>query len=368
MQSDLTVVGGGAIGLICAWRMAQAGMRVTLLDRTQMGREGSWAAAGILAPYGEAHLHPSAATASNRDVMLQACLSSLQLYPALAAELLDASGIDIELSITGTPSPDWREPGLLLIPPDDAGDAAPELDGVQLRPWNGGHAWWLGTEGQVENRKLVEALRRAALNAGVVFREACLIRRISVENDRVSSLVTDSGEVLETDQVLLCAGAWSSKLAGLPFEIPVRPVAGQMVVLRAERRVPHLVYSQGCYLVPRRDGRLLVGATVEETGYTKRVTAGGVSSLLKGACDLMPNLAEAPLESHWAGLRPVSRDGLPILGRTPLANLTVATGHGRNGILLTPWTGEVMRDFLTRGQDPLAEFRLERFPPAKAPD
>ncbi|RYG70522.1 FAD-dependent oxidoreductase [bacterium] len=150
---------------------------------------------------------------------------------------------------------------------------------------------------------------------------------------------------------------------GVPPEIAssIRPVAGQMVQLRGERRVNQVIYSDECYLVPRRDGRLIVGATVEEVGFQKRVTAGGVSQLLKAACSLVPELENAPLESHWAGLRPVTTDGLPMLGTTSLENLYVAAGHGRNGILLTPATAEAMTACILDDQQVPAEFSPARF-------
>lgn len=150
---------------------------------------------------------------------------------------------------------------------------------------------------------------------------------------------------------------------GLPAAAtpPVRPVAGQMLQLRGEHLLKHIVYGEDCYLIPRRDGRLLVGATVEETDFEKRVTAAGTAQLLNSALKLAPILSDAPLETSWAGLRPASPDGLPILGGGPLENLSYATGHGRNGILLAPRTAQILAGHLLRGENVPDAFELARF-------
>ena len=198
-------------------------------------------------------------------------------------------------------------------------------------------------EGQVEPRHLVAALRAACEKSGVTIREQTAVRGFEMNGDRAGALLLGN-ERLEAEHFLLCAGAWSGQPFGLPAAAvpPVRPIAGQMLQLRGQRRLKHVVYGADCYLIPRRDGRLLVGATEEESGFEKRVTTSGTLQLLHAASELIPRLGELPLDANWVGLRPTSPDGLPILGAGPIGNLSYATGHGRNGILLAPRTAELI--------------------------
>lgn len=344
----IAIVGGGAIGLSCAWRLAQSGARVTLFESGEAGREASFAAGGMLAPTPEFWLHqPNAA-------MRQLGLQSRDLYPEFAAELLELTGVDSELCLTRSPTHDWRTPGIMLVAP------APEVAG-NGRDWNGERAFWLGDEGQVEPRQLTRALRVACEKAGVRLRENSLVRGFDIVGNRVQTLRLADAR-FEADQFLLCAGAWSGQALGLPSEAvpPVRPVAGQMLQLRGEHLLRHVVYGENCYLIPRRDGRLLVGATVEEIGFAKCVTATGTAQLLGAALELAPILNDAPLETSWSGLRPASPDGLPILGGGPIENLSYATGHGRNGILLAPRTAQIIAGYLLRGESVPQAFELKR--------
>lgn len=352
MIPDIAVIGGGVIGLASAWRLAQQGARVALYERLQVGKEASWAAAGMLAPACELAVHSGHLGPREQVALDNLLVASRELYPALAAELLDATGIDIELCLKGAPE-DWRRPGILYLGPaegeeDEAGRVL-ALRGIPGQ-YAGRKSVFLEQDGQVDSRKLVDALRKAARNAGVVVHENSPVRSFTREGTSVSGLVSESG-THAAGGVLVAGGAWSGKilgtLRGAPF--PLRPVAGQIVAIRAEKVIPTVVYTEDCYLVPRRDGRLLIGATIEENGFHKRVTAGGVAGLLNRATALFPELASAPLESHWAGLRPVTQDGLPVLGPCLFDNLWVASGHGRNGILLTPRTADLVADGILRG-------------------
>ena len=348
----IAIVGGGAIGLACAWRLRQRGADVALFERGEIGGEASFAAGGMLAPWPEFWLHQRSAP------FRQLGVQSRDLYPDFAAELLQLTGIDSELCLNGSPTSDWRVPGILMVSPVSENSA-------DRREWNGQSACWFADEGQVEPRHLTRALRLACQKAGVCLRENAPVRGFDVAANRVKAVLLDSGTRFEADQFLLCAGAWSGHL-GLPDAAtpPVRPLAGQMLQLRGGHLLNHVVYGADCYLIPRRDGRLLVGATVEETGFDKRVTAANTAQLLAAARQLAPVLEAAPLETSWAGLRPVAPDGLPILGDGPMANLTYATGHGRNGILLAPRTAELMADHLLCGEAVPTEFQLKRFTPA----
>lgn len=362
-QFDFAIIGGGAVGLSCAWKLALKGARVVLFDRSQPGREASYAAGGMLAPSCEGAVHPWNCKEASRSAMLDLCFASRNLYADFAAQLLEESGIDPELSLRSSKMGDWREPGILFV---SKTEKDPRIEALLehglIAVWRDNPAVFLPDDGQVDSRKLIDALRAASLKAGVEIRENCMVRRLEIEKDRVVGVVDDK-ETVRAGRVLLCAGAWSGKVGNLPRDLAdaVRPIAGQMVQVRGERRVRHVIYADSCYLVPRRDGRLLIGATVEEIGFNKRVTAGGVAKLLSAAVELAPELEDAPLEAHWAGLRPTTPDGLPLMGATSLANLFVATGHGRNGILLAPATAAAMVGLLLEKKEISPAFSPTRF-------
>ena len=351
----IAIVGGGAIGLACAWRLAQQGVRVAVFERGATGGEASSAAGGMLAPGPEAAIHQPGGTRAMRDAMFDLCVQSRDLYPDFAAELLEQTGVDVELCQIGSPTCDWREPGILMVP-----DAV--INGPKSVLWNGREAFWFERDGQVEPRLLTRALRLACEMAGVEIHENTPVRRIEIENERAVAVVTDNA-IYPTENIVLCAGAWSGQHLGLPDAAtpPIRPVAGQMLQLRGGHALKHIVYGAHCYLIPRRDGRLLVGATIEEIGFQKRVTPENTAQLLKAARALAPVVDEMPLETSWAGLRPVSSDGLPVLGRGPIENLSYATGHGRNGILLAPRTAEIIVGSVLRGEIVSQVFELGRF-------
>jgi glycine oxidase len=221
---------------------------------------------------------------------------------------------------------------------------------------------------QVDNRKLAAALRIAAETAGASINEHRGVSAISSHVGRVDGVVLADGTKIAADVVVLAAGAWSRDIAGVAPELrpPVRPIKGQMLALRMDPSAPllsHVVWAPGAYLVPRRDGRLLVGATVEEKGYDTSLTAGGILTLLEAAWRAVPAVEELPIEEMWVGHRPGSRDDAPILGAGPIEGLIYATGHHRNGILLAPITAEaIARLVLDGAADPaIRPFGIERF-------
>ena len=226
---------------------------------------------------------------------------------------------------------------------------------------------------QVDNRKLAQALRIAAEAAGVAIHEHRPVKEISVKAGSAKGVVLEDGTTVAADIVVLAAGAWSRGIGGLPPDRrpPVRPVKGQMLALRMDAAAPllnHVLWAPGAYLVPRRDGRLIVGGTVEEKGFDDTITAGGMLTLLEAAWRAMPAVEELPIDEIWVGHRPGSRDDAPILGRGPLEGLFYATGHHRNGILLAPVTADAMaRLILDDVVEPaIKPFGLERFLPARA--
>jgi glycine oxidase len=226
---------------------------------------------------------------------------------------------------------------------------------------------------QVDNRKLTVALHRAAVAAGAQVHEGRGVRQIIIDQDRAVGVELDDDTRVGADVVVLAAGAWSRGIAGLPAAMrpPVRPVKGQSLALLMPVAAPlltHVVWGPNVYLVPRRDGRLILGATVEEKGFDATLTAGGVLALIEAAWRLLPAIEDLPLLETWVGHRPGSRDDAPILGRGPLEGLVYATGHHRNGILLTPVTADLVADVVLDGRiDPaIAAFALDRFSPARA--
>ncbi|TWA80410.1 glycine oxidase [Azospirillum brasilense] len=369
-KPTVAVIGAGVIGLSIAWRLAAAGCRVEVFDRGAAGRGASHAAGGMLAACVE--------TEPGEENLLPLTRASQDLWPAFAAELEAASGMAVDLRGEGTM--------VIALNADDAakvrflhdfqtklGLPVEWLSGAEVRrrepylqPGVAGALFCAGDH-QVDNRKVAAALHAAALRAGAVVHEYAEIGRIEVRGGRAVG-VQVGDRLFEADRVVLAAGAWSGWIDGLSPAVrpPVRPVKGQMLCLRMDARLPllrHVVWTPGTYLIPRLDGRLLVGATTEERGFDDRLTAGGQFALLEGAWRALPGIAELPIEEAWAGFRPGTRDDAPILGLSEVEGLVYATGHHRNGILLTPVTADsVARLVLTGESDPvILPFALDRF-------
>ncbi|QES45846.1 glycine oxidase ThiO [Streptomyces venezuelae] len=361
--SDVLIVGGGIIGLVTAWRTAQRGLSVAVVD-PEPGGGAAQVAAGMLAAVTELHY--------GEQTLLGLNIASARRYPAFADELTEASGHDLGYRACGT-----------LAVALDADDRAHlrELHALQQR--SGLESEWLsgrecrrlepmlapGVRGglrvdgdhQIDPRRLAGALVAACERAGVVFHRAWA-ERLSVVRDRARGVVLADGTEPTAGLTVLAAGSLSGRLAGVPDDVlpPVRPVKGQVVRLSVpkpyapflSRTVRAVVRGSHVYLVPRENGELVVGATSEELGWDTTVTAGGVYELLRDAHELVPGITELPLTETRAGLRPGSPDNAPMLGPTRLDGLHLATGHYRNGVLLTPVTGDVMAHALTTGELP----------------
>jgi glycine oxidase len=374
LRPKTIVIGAGVIGLSIAWRLAESGCRVTVYDRGKAARGASWAAAGMLAAAVE--------TEPGEERLLALTLESQRLWPDFSRELEAATGISVE----------YRDEGTLVVAlnRDDAATLRHSFEfqkrlGLELAWLSAGEARrrephlkpgiaaavWSPNDHQVENRCLGRALIAACRNSGVVLHEHCPVREIEMAGGRVVGVVTEQGRD-PAEVVVLAAGAWSRQIGGVPtaFVPPVRPIKGQMLALQMERAAPlirHVVWLPNGYLVPRRDGRLIIGATVEERGFDAALTAGGILSLLEGAWRAVPAIEELPIVETWVGFRPGSRDDAPILGASGIDGLVVATGHHRNGILLTPVTAQGISAYVLTGRlpDALRPFSPERF--AKSP-
>jgi glycine oxidase len=372
---DLAVVGGGVIGLAVAWRAAQAGLRVTVVDPAP-GGGASWAAAGMLAPVTEVHY--------GEQPLLRLNLDAARRWPSFAAELEDAAGRAVGYRACGTLTVARDADDLAAI--DDLyrfqrglGLEVERLRGRECRSLEPGLA--PGVRGgvlapgdhQVDNRALVGALLAAVARAGVVLRPA-RVTGLRVVGERARGVVLDGGETLAAGAVVLAAGCHSGALDGLDPSLlpPVRPVKGQLLHLRGPADAPlaqRNVRGVEVYVVPRADGRVVVGATVEEQGFDRRVTAGAVHRLLRAASELLPDVEELELTETVAGLRPGSPDNAPLLGPTGLDGLLLASGHYRNGILLTPVSADAIAELLTAGRTPaaIAPFSPRRFEPSGSP-
>ncbi|MEU8696731.1 glycine oxidase ThiO [Streptomyces sp. NPDC048680] len=361
--SDVLVIGGGIIGLVTAWRSAQRGLATAVAD-PDPGGGAARVAAGMLAAVTELHY--------GEEMLLGLNLASAARYPAFAAELEAASGQDIGYRACGT-----------LAVALDTDDRAHLRELHELQRRSGLESEWLtgrecrrlepmlapGVRGglrvdgdhQVDPRRLAAALLTACERAGVVFHRH-RAERLSVARDRATGAVLADGSEPAADQVVLAAGSLSGRLAGVPEHVlpPVRPVKGQVLRLTVptayapflSRTVRAVVRGSHVYLVPRENGELVIGATSEEMGWDTTVTAGGVYELLRDAHELVPGITELPLTETLAGLRPASPDNAPLLGRTALPGLHLATGHHRNGVLLTPVTGDAMAQLLAGGELP----------------
>ena len=374
-NKKIIIIGGGVIGLGIGWQLVKAGAAVTIYERAQAGRAASWAAAGMLAPLAEAH--------SEEPELLKLGCQSLERYPQWVNELESDAEMSIGYRVEGTlvvglEPDDTHQLRHLYTAQQDLGLDVEWLTGREAREIESAlsprvtTAIRCATDYQVDNRLMVTALQRAYQACDGVLHENSTIERVAIENGVATGVQTQDG-FQAADVLILAAGCWSAQVEGLPDTTipPVRPVKGQMLALQMEEgitvknviRTVRARYPTSVYLVPRTDGRLIVGATSEEMGFDTRLTAGGVFELLRGAWEAVPGVYELPLLETWTGLRPGSRDNAPILGKTPVENLIYATGHYRNGILLTPITAYEISKLILTGEtsETIAPFQLDRF-------
>ncbi len=344
-MTDCLIIGAGVIGLMSARELAGAGARVTVIERGETGRESSWAGGGILSP-----LHPWRAP----QAITQLVQWGQHYYPALAKELLDETGIDIEWTQSGLLHLDtaeydqarrWAEQSKVKL--ELLRDAAlkqrePSLSGVIQS------ALYFPDIAQVRNPRLLAALRQSLVQRGVSIEEHCEVTGINVAQGKVTGVETARGR-MQAGTLIVTAGAWSGRLLGaLGTRLDITPVRGQMILLRT---VPgllrHIVVRGEHYVIPRRDGRVLVGSTVEYVGFDRSTTAEAQAELKQAALELVPALADCEIERHWAGLRPGSEHGIPTIAAHPeISGLYVNSGHFRNGIALAPASARLLADLV----------------------
>ena len=357
--ADVTVVGGGVIGLALARELASRGAEVLVVERGRTGEEASSAAAGLLTAQWEA-----AAPSPLFDFALQ----SRELYPRWAAALEEETGLAVGWRRTGVLHCGRAEELEKFLWQLEAGLPLERVDAAEIRARSAARvapeveeALFFPRDSVVNNRLLVRALRRSLEARRVRIFEGIAVTRFLIEGGTCRGVETSGGSFAAT-RVVDAAGAWANLDPTLPFAIPVEPIRGQIVELADDGEFPTVLASEDVYLVPRSDGRVLVGATAERAGFRKEVTASGVARLLSAACALVPSLERARVSDMWAGFRPGTPDGLPILGESQVAGLYLATGHFRYGILLAPITALRLADVLTGvAAHDLAPFAPERF-------
>ena len=346
---DVAIAGGGLIGASIAFELAEAGLRVALFDRQQPGEGASWAAAGILSPAPE-----------NAGMIATVPLgrASLAIYPEFVARVEEISRQSAGYRPKGTlealfPGEAQAQLSTIValhhglglkaeaLSAEDARELEPSLNpdlaAAVLRP----------DEASVDNRALTQAMLLAAERSGVKIFTGRAVRAVFLSGGRCAGLVV-ADEKIAARWTVVAAGCHSAEIEGAAVYAPVRPAKGQMVALRSPNvEMQRVLWSDHVYLVPRNDGRIVAGATVEYVGFEKGVTAGGLEKILAGALELAPALADAQLEETWTGFRPDSPDHLPIIGPTDVEGLLIATGHFRSGILLAPITARLIREWVT---------------------
>lgn len=345
-MSDIIIIGAGIMGLLTARELIQQGAKVTILEKGKVGAEASWAGGGIVSP-----LYPWRYSAPISALSHWA----QEAYPALAQQLVEETGID----------PEFNPCGLLMVSVNDSEQALlwaqqerrniQQIDRAALYSLQQNlapgfdDALWMPEVGNIRNPRLLQALRKnLQLSGRANIVEDCEVSGFDPGRSRMDAVLTNLGKY-NGDQFVLTTGAWSGRLLeSCGLTAPISPVRGQMMVFKAKPGVlNHIVLADGRYLIPRRDGRILVGSTLEQTGFDKSTTVSARQELLRAALAMVPQLSEYPVEKHWAGLRPGSPGGVPIICRYPgYENLFINAGHFRNGLVLAPASVQLLVDLM----------------------
>jgi glycine oxidase len=364
-SSDVVIIGGGIIGLSLAYQLALQKVSVAVLERGQIGQEASIAGAGMLAPQAEME---------KMSPLTELCLASKSLYSNFVQGMISRTGIDIEFSQTGLlyvgfSGHEQQELERRFQWQQDSGLSVRQLAPIEARELEKNlspeviSALFFPQEAYVDNVKLLEALRIACTQTGVQLCPGCQGTSVKADGTRVKSVESSSG-FWKTEKAVVAAGSWSGMISTpLSYRIPINPVRGQMVAIKSPSPfLRRAVYSHRGYLVPRQDGRILLGTTVEWADYDKSVTVEGIQQICSAALEIFPGIKSFPVQNSWAGFRPHCEDGNPVLGGTDIEGLYFATGHFRNGLLLAPITAKLLTDLILNGT---SSKLLEGFSPTR---
>lgn len=335
LRREFIVIGAGALGLATAEALLQQGASVTVLERGAVGRESSWAGGGILSP-----LCPW----DYPDEVTRLALHGMDLWDGLAGTLLRTTGID----------PEYRRCGMLVLPPFDVQAARQWCATHAMKAEERSNGLFLPEVAQARNPRLLQALRARVEQLGGRIVEQCEVKEIVAGAGRVKHLATTQGD-FSADACIVTAGAWSKTLLGVhALQVDIKPIRGQMLLFKFDTPpLPHIVLQNDMYLIPRRDGHLLVGSTREDVGFDKSTTEEARAMLLQRAALLLPALRDMPVVKHWAGLRPGSPGNIPTIGRHPqLTNLYINSGHYRYGVTMTPASVEVLLNTINSTPQP----------------
>ena len=335
-MTDVLIIGGGIIGLATAIALSQKGAKVTVVERDLCGRGATWAAAGMLAPEAE----------RLEGNLLEFGIRSREMYPQWIANLMRLSGQDCGYWCCGMIAPVLEESDRQVI-----SQHPKYINREESRKRQSGlgedilGSLWLPEDGQVNNRKLTQALLTTARSLSIKILEGTTVYQIVRDQKRVTHLDTSAGK-LQSDRYVLATGAWTRSL--LP--LPIKPIKGQMLsVFDGDRKLQRVIYAPSCYIVPRQDGTIVIGATVEDNGFSHGNTASGIAQLLNRAIAVYPAIADMQITETWWGFRPHAPNEVPLLGASDYENLILATGHYRNGILFAPITAKLITDFMVDG-------------------
>jgi glycine oxidase len=323
---DVIVVGGGVVGCLTAMVLTKQGIKVTVVDRGSLGAEASWAGGGILFPLLPWHYS---------EAVNELALAGAALYPELAEDLISSTGIDPEYTVSG----------MRALPHFDAAVALQWCATNAINVEAEGEALWLPDVAQVRNPRLMQALRQWLEMHGVALQEHTEITTLHTQEDRICALRTKNGEKLEADQYVITAGAWSKPLLGAyALDLDLKPMRGQMLLYKLPAgALQHILYCDDFYLIPRRDGHVLAGSTVEDVGYDKSTTPQVAIDLHNKAIKLLPALAGEKILAHWSGLRPGTPDNIPFIARhAALENLWLNTGHFRYGVTMATSSAQML--------------------------
>lgn len=347
MKQDIIIIGAGIIGLASAERLLAQGARVTILERNKIGQESSWAGGGILSPLFPWN-YPNAVT--------QLTSYSTGLFPAWTSSLRKNTGID----------PEYHKSGMLILPPIQINIAkdwcaargikiehtiAPH---AQINEENNDRALYLPDIAQVRNPRLLHALYKRIEQLGGKIIENCNVYPLNSKSQQITSIKTSCGE-FKADHTIISAGAWSKETLGIhALRLDIKPLRGQMLLFKFDTPpLNHIIVREDFYIIPRKDGHILIGSTLEDVGFNKQTTAAAFEYLIGNAGKILPELYQMPVKQHWSGLRPASPQNIPTIGRHPrIRNLSVNCGHFRYGVTMAPGSAEILVNELTGTAQP----------------